>query len=78
MVIGTLMAASRRTTIRRSQLFPTTYNWLNQWRLPGAENSCFLVWFEGHRSALAIGPSIPCQTESESEADLAKLLSWLL
>lgn len=54
------------------------YNWLNQWRLPGAENSCFLVWFEGHRSALAIGPSIPRQTESESEADLAKLLSWLL
>ena len=54
------------------------YNWLNQQRLPGAEKSCFLVWFEGHHSALAIGPSIPRQTESESEADLAKLLSWLL
>jgi len=53
------------------------YNWLNQQRLPGAETSCFLVWFEGHHSALAIGPSIPRQTESESEADLAKLLSWL-
>ena len=54
------------------------YNWLNQQRLPGAEKSCFLVWFEGHNSALAIGPSIPRRTESESEADLAKLLSWLL
>ena len=54
------------------------YNCLNQQRLPGAEKSCFLVWFEGHHSALAIGPSIPRQTESESEADLAKLLSWLL
>jgi hypothetical protein len=54
------------------------YNWLNQQRLPGAEKSWFLVWFEGHDSALAIGPSIPRHTESESEADLAKLLSWLL
>ena len=54
------------------------YNWLNQQRLPGAEKSCFLVWFEGHNSALAIGPSIPRRTESDSEADLAKLLSWLL
>ena len=53
------------------------YNWLNQQRLPGAEKSCFLVWFEGHDSALAISPSIPRQTESQSAADLAKLLSWL-
>jgi hypothetical protein len=54
------------------------YNWLNQQRLPGAETSCFLVWFEDHQSALAIGPSIPRQTQSESQADLAKLLEWLL
>jgi hypothetical protein len=54
------------------------YNWLNQQRLPGAEKSCFVVWFEGHDAALAIGPSIPRQTVSESDADLAKLLSWLL
>ena len=32
------------------------YNWLNQQRLPGAEQSSFLVWFEGHSQALAIGP----------------------
>ena len=35
------------------------YHWINQQRLPGAEQSSFLVWFEGHNQALAIGPSIP-------------------
>jgi len=54
------------------------YNWLNQQRLLGAEKSSFLVWFEGHHSALAISPSIPRQTESESEADMTKILSWLV
>lgn len=54
------------------------YNWVNQQRLPGAEKSCFLVWFEDHQSALAIGPSIPRRAESDSLADLAKLLEWLL
>lgn len=54
------------------------YNWLNHQRLLGAEKSSFLVWFEGHNSALAISPSIPRQTESESEADMTKILSWLV
>jgi hypothetical protein len=54
------------------------YSWLNQQRLPGAEKSCFLAWFEDHQSALAIGPSIPRQTESDSQADMKKLLEWLL
>lgn len=52
------------------------YNWLNQQRLPGAEQSSFLVWFEGHSQALAIGPSMPRGTESSSATDLAQLLSW--
>jgi hypothetical protein len=52
------------------------YNWLNQQRLPGADQSSFLVWFEGHSEALAIGPSMPRGTESSSAADLAQLLSW--
>jgi hypothetical protein len=52
------------------------YNWLNQQRLPGAEQSSFLVWFEGHSQALAIGPSMPRGTESSSAADLGQLLSW--
>ena len=54
------------------------YHWLSQQRLPGAEKSCFLAWFEGHSSALAIGPSIPRETKSGSEADLEKLLNWLI
>jgi len=54
------------------------YNWVNQQRLPGAEKSCFLVWFENHASALAISPLLPRATESDSEADLEKLLTWLL
>jgi len=52
------------------------YNWLNQQRLPGAEQSSFLVWFEGHSQALVIGPSMPRGTESTSPADLEQLLAW--
>jgi hypothetical protein len=56
--------------------FGAYYNWLNQQRLPGAERSSFLVWFEGHSQALAIGPSMPRGTESTSAADLEQLLAW--
>ena len=52
------------------------YNWINQQRLPGAEQSSFLVWFEGHSQALLIGPSMPRGTESTSVADLGQLLAW--
>jgi hypothetical protein len=51
------------------------YNWLNQQRLSGAEQSAFLVWFEGHSQALAIGPSIPRGTTSTTEADLSEVLA---
>ena len=53
------------------------YNWLNQQRLTGAEQSSFLVWFENHSEAVAIGPSMPRGTESTTVVDLAKLLSWM-
>ena len=52
------------------------YNWINQQRLPMSEQSSFLVWFEGHTQALAIGPSLARGTESNSPADLRELLSW--
>lgn len=52
------------------------YNWLNQRRLPGAEQSAFLVWFEGHNLALAIGPSTPRGTESDALTDLDQVLAW--
>ena len=51
------------------------YNWLNQQRLPGSEQSSFLVWFEGHSQALAIGPALPRGTASNTAADLGELLS---
>jgi hypothetical protein len=51
------------------------YNWVNQQRLPGAEQSAFLVWFEGHSQALAIGPSLPRGTESTTVADLGELVA---
>ena len=58
--------------------FAAYYNWLNQQRLTGAEHSCFLVWFEGHNQALAIGPSTPRGTESASAAGLQQVLAWTL
>jgi len=53
------------------------YNWLNQQRLPGANQSSFLVWFEDHNQALAIGPTTPRGTASTSATDLSQLLSSL-
>jgi hypothetical protein len=51
------------------------YQWINQRRLPGSEKSSFLVWFEGHSQALAIGPSLPRGAESNSALTLGELLS---
>lgn len=51
------------------------YHWINQQRLPEAEQSSFLVWYEGHGQALAIGPSFARGAETNSPASLAELLS---
>ena len=51
------------------------YHWINQQRLPGHEESAFLVWFEGHRQALAIGPALPRGVESKSSLDLRSVLA---
>jgi hypothetical protein len=53
------------------------YTWLDQQRLSGADQSSFLVWFEGHREAMAIGPSMSRGTESSAQADLTQILSWI-
>ena len=57
--------------------FAAYYNWLNQQRLAGAEQSSFLVWFEGHSQALAIGPGIARGTQSASATDLQQVLGWM-
>jgi len=54
------------------------YNWINQQRLPGAEKSSFLAWFEGHNTAVLIGPAVPRGTESNAPTDMKQLLSWIL
>ncbi len=54
------------------------YHWINQQRLPGAEQSSFLVWFEGHNQALAIAPTLPRGASSNSVIDLGDLLSLVV
>lgn len=54
------------------------YNWINQQRLPGAEKSSFLAWFEGHNTAVLIGPTVPRGTESSDATTMKQLLSWIL
>jgi hypothetical protein len=53
------------------------YHWLNQQRLPGAEQSSFLVWFEDHNEALAISPALPRGTQSSVSAGIRDLLGWI-
>jgi hypothetical protein len=55
--------------------FGAYYNWLNQQRLPGAEQSRFLVWFESHNEAVAIGPAWPRGTQSNAVTNMKQLLS---
>ena len=51
------------------------YQWINQRRLPGAQQGAFLVWFEGQRQALAISPTMPRGAESKSTLTVSALLS---
>jgi hypothetical protein len=53
------------------------YTWINQQRLSGANESAFLIWFEDHSEAVAIGPSMPRGTSSSSSMDLAQILSMV-
>jgi hypothetical protein len=51
--------------------------WINQGRLPGADQSRFLAWFEGRSIAIAIGPSMAKGTISDTPTDLGKVLGWM-
>jgi hypothetical protein len=51
------------------------YQWINQQRLPDSEHSTFVVWFEGHNQALAISPTLPRGSESNSSLDLSQLVA---
>jgi hypothetical protein len=54
------------------------YHWINQQRLPGASQSVFLAWFEGHQQAVVVSPTLPRGVESTSAVDLGKLLDLAL
>lgn len=53
------------------------YTWLNQQRLPGAEQSSFLAWFEGHGEGIAIAPELPRGVEDRAALDMDQLLRRL-
>jgi len=54
------------------------YNWINQQRLSGGDQSCFIAWFEDHNEAMAIGPGVPRGTVSNAAVDLRQILDWIL
>ena len=53
------------------------YQWINQQRLPEADHSSFVVWFEGQRQALAVSPMLPKGKESRTPLGVAALLSLI-
>jgi hypothetical protein len=50
------------------------YTWISLQRLPGADQSSFLAWFEGHNEAVAVGPSFSKATEDNTPMAFAELL----
>ena len=53
------------------------YTWLNQQRLSEAEGASFLIWFEDHNEAMAIGPAMDRGAESDQRLNLAQILNKL-
>jgi hypothetical protein len=53
------------------------YTWINQSRLAGAEQSRFLVWFEGHSVVCAVSPTLPRGTTSMASANMQQVLEWM-
>jgi hypothetical protein len=50
------------------------YTWISLQRLPGADQSSFLAWFEDHNEAVAVGPSFVKATEDNSPIGFPELL----
>jgi hypothetical protein len=53
------------------------YTWINQSRLPGADQSRFLVWFEDQRLACAISPTLPEGTTSSRPIGMRQVLKQM-
>lgn len=54
------------------------YTWLNQQRLPGAEDSRFLAWFENRSEAVLIAPHVKKAMLHPSEIKLESLIETVL
>lgn len=54
------------------------YTWLNQQRLPGADKSNFLAWFEDQNEAVVVGPAFPKDATSAAPITLTELAGTLL
>ena len=50
------------------------YHWVNQQRLVGAEQSAFVVWWEGQREAVVVAPTLPRGVSSDSAMDMQALV----
>jgi hypothetical protein len=53
------------------------YTWLNQQRLSEAGRANFLVWFENHSEAVAVGPAMEKGKQSSATVDLRELCDRL-
>jgi hypothetical protein len=53
------------------------YTWINQSRLPGAEQARFLAWWEDKNLAVVASPSIPRGSQSSARANMQQLLEWI-
>jgi len=51
------------------------YTWLNQRRLPGADQAAFLVWFEDHEEAVVVAPSFDHGKRWDAPIPLAELVN---
>lgn len=53
------------------------YTWINQQRLQNSDNASFLVWYEGHNEAVAVGPKFRAGAEESRSISAQELLSEL-
>ncbi len=51
------------------------YTWINQQRLPGAEDASFLVWFESHPEAMVVGPQFTRAKDDGNRTSLKDILT---
>jgi hypothetical protein len=51
------------------------YTWINQQRLQNSENASFVVWYEGHNEAVAVGPKFRPGLEESGRISMQQILS---